>query len=94
LGSALSNSPGVEVIMAAHHGLAPLRRATGRGPVSEHCEPALVEQRRSHDADLIVAPTPSQNIGFRNLKFGQGKTAVERVPKARIISARVQNRRN
>src|SRR5215831_18662426 len=34
---------GVEVVMAAHHRLAPYRRAAARGPISQHREPAVVE---------------------------------------------------
>jgi hypothetical protein len=34
---------GVEVVVAAHHRLAPLRRAAGRGPISQHREPAVVK---------------------------------------------------
>ena len=49
------NVVGVEVIMATHHGLAPLRRASNRGPVSEHGKSAVVEQRRSDDANLVAA---------------------------------------
>jgi hypothetical protein len=41
--------------VAAHHGLAPLRRAAGRGAVGQHGEAAIVEQCGRDDADFVIA---------------------------------------
>jgi hypothetical protein len=46
---------GVEVVLGAHHGVAPWSWAAGGRPVGERRQAAISEKRGDHNADLICA---------------------------------------